>query len=737
MRYTTVLLLAFSIALPCSAGAATVTWTGGGDGTTWEDADNWDTPAVPGVGDDVVINPVGAVTISLSTITEINSLTLDGSATLVVTAILGLNATSSIGPDAELQWGGLMGGTGPLNNAGTLTANGMFFSSIPFPVHNTGLLQVQSSLIIGNGSTNSGVIDIQIDRNIAGTFTNTGTLRKTVGVGMSQVHGLDNQGGTLDVQMGILEVQGTFHNTVVAVGSSCILRWRNLGTHILSGSLTGTNDGVVNLDGTVDVAASGAMFNILGPSFYVRASTIQGSGTLTNQGEFRFEQANNISLQTHLVNDGTITQGNGYLNIETGASVVNNGTFDVSLGINATAAPFGTFINAATGLLRYSTGFIAQIFVPVTNMGTIEVTDGELRFLGDLDHQAGAVMQGTGIVMLPSANLTMAGDVSPGLSPGILSIEGGFGYTMETDAVLDIEIGGTTLGTEYDQVVVNGTVTLGGTLRVNLLPSYVPSIGDTFVFMSTSLGVLGTFDTVAFPPGITFTQQANAMQLIYEVTGIHQLDLTANLAGPYNSGSMGTALNAAGLLPLIDPYGLGDSVPDFSGPRADVVDWVKVELRDDPQVPEANPARMEAALLKADGSIVDVDGTSPLLMAQVGSGDYHIVLSHRNHLRVASRDPQALGPDVIPHTYNFSTAGVQALGANAMTEIASGVWALWGGDDDGNGFITAFDFLNGWLPKNGGSPSYDPADFNLDAQFTAFDFLTVWLAANGQSAQMP
>ena len=723
-------------AMSLTAQAATVTWTGGGDGTTWEDADNWDTPVVPGVGDDVVIDPVGAVTISLSTITEINSLTLDGSATLVFTTVLTLNSACSIGPNAELQLGGIMLGTGPLNNAGTLTSNGIT-STVGFPVHNTGLIQVQSSLNIGNGSTNSGLIDIQFG-NISGAFTNTGTLRKTAGVGLSQVHGLDNQGGALDVQMGTLEVAGTFHNTVVAVGSSSILQWRNVGTHTLSGSLTGTNDGVINLGGTVDVAASGTTFNILGPSFYVRAHTIQGAGTVTNQGEISLDQIDDISLQTHLVNDGTITQGNGYLNIETGATVVNNGTFDVSLGIDATASPSGTFINAATGLLRYSRGFIAQIFVPVTNMGTIEVTNGELRFLGDLDHQAGAVMQGTDTIMLPApSDLTMAGQVAPGLSPGILSIEGGFGYTMETDAVLDIEIGGTTLGTEYDQVVVNGTVTLGGTLQVNLLPTYKPTIGDTFVLMVTSLSILGSFDTIAFPSGITFTQQPDPKQLIYEVTAIHELDLTVNLAGPYNGGTMGTGLNAAGLLPLTDPYGLGEAVPDFSGPRADVVDWVKVELRDDPQVPEADPARMEAALLKSDGSIVDVDGTSPLRMAQVGSGDYHIVLSHRNHLRVASRNAQALGPGVTPHAYNFSSAADQAFGANAMTEIASGVWALWGGDDDGNGVITAFDFLNGWLPNNGGTPSYDPADFNMDAQFTAFDFLNVWLAANGQSAQVP
>jgi len=44
--------------LPISPMAATVHWDGGGDGTSWSDPLNWDTDALPGADDDVIINVI-------------------------------------------------------------------------------------------------------------------------------------------------------------------------------------------------------------------------------------------------------------------------------------------------------------------------------------------------------------------------------------------------------------------------------------------------------------------------------------------------------------------------------------------------------------------------------------------------------------------------------------------------------------------------------------------------------
>jgi hypothetical protein len=82
---------------------------------------------------------------------------------------------------------------------------------------------------------------------------------------------------------------------------------------------------------------------------------------------------------------------------------------------------------------------------------------------------------GTGIIQGGVQNL---GRVSPGRSPGILTIQGD--YTQTADGVLDVEIGGTAAGAEYDQLRVGGTAVLDGTLNVLLVNGFTPELGDTF-----------------------------------------------------------------------------------------------------------------------------------------------------------------------------------------------------------------------------------------------------------------
>ena len=45
---------------------------------------------------------------------------------------------------------------------------------------------------------------------------------------------------------------------------------------------------------------------------------------------------------------------------------------------------------------------------------------------------------------------------------------------------LNIEIGGTTAGTDYDQLVVTGQATLDGTLNVRLVNGFMPNLDDRF-----------------------------------------------------------------------------------------------------------------------------------------------------------------------------------------------------------------------------------------------------------------
>jgi hypothetical protein len=61
---------------------------------------------------------------------------------------------------------------------------------------------------------------------------------------------------------------------------------------------------------------------------------------------------------------------------------------------------------------------------------------------------------------------------------GLLSISGN--YTQTAAGVLDLGVGGANAGTDFDQLAVGGTATLGGTLNVSLINGFEPVPGDTF-----------------------------------------------------------------------------------------------------------------------------------------------------------------------------------------------------------------------------------------------------------------
>lgn len=101
-------------------------------------------------------------------------------------------------------------------------------------------------------------------------------------------------------------------------------------------------------------------------------------------------------------------------------------------------------------------------------------------------------------------------------------------------------------------------------------------------------------------------------------------------------------LRSAGLLPTVDPYGLGTTVAPtvlaVTGNNA-VVDWVHVDLRIHPE--NSGAVASAAGLLQRDGDIVAADGSSALGF-NAPPGNYHVVVKHRNHLAVMSAAPVTL-----------------------------------------------------------------------------------------------
>jgi hypothetical protein len=119
-----------------------------------------------------------------------------------------------------------------------------------------------------------------------------------------------------------------------------------------------------------------------------------------------------------------------------------------------------------------------------------------------------------------------------------------------------MEIGGTTLGTQYDHITASGSLGVGGALKVSLINGFVPAAGQSFDLLDFGTGSLsGTFSSIVLPT-LAAGLQWNASQLY--ATGA----ISVNLLGDYNGngvvdaadyvvyratlGTSGTALAADG-----------------------------------------------------------------------------------------------------------------------------------------------------------------------------------------------
>jgi hypothetical protein len=91
-------------------------------------------------------------------------------------------------------------------------------------------------------------------------------------------------------------------------------------------------------------------------------------------------------------------------------------------------------------------------------------------------------------------SLTQSGGVfQPGNSPGCPTVNGNYG--LGANGMLMMEANGGIACSEYDQLIVNGTVTLAGSLDFVRAPAFIPSVGDQFTIINNDLTdpVTGTF----------------------------------------------------------------------------------------------------------------------------------------------------------------------------------------------------------------------------------------------------
>jgi hypothetical protein len=162
---------------------------------------------------------------------------------------------------------------------------------------------------------------------------------------------------------------------------------------------------------------------------------------------------------------------------------------------------------------------------PVTNNTGANITAiGNVTFNDLVDGPGGFFGPGT---------ITFNGGMSPGASPAEVTFEGDAVFGLAN--TLFIEVGGTTSGSQFDQINSLGTISLGGTLDVDLISGFMPGLGDSFEILTAAGGISGTFDTELLP---TLTGNL-VLDVVY---GANSVSLVAVLPGDYNfDGSVDAA----------------------------------------------------------------------------------------------------------------------------------------------------------------------------------------------------
>jgi hypothetical protein len=202
----------------------------------------------------------------------------------------------------------------------------------------------------------------------------------------------------------------------------------------------------------------------------------------TNTSSGRIEAAIGsqvIYSQGLAANDGMIAL--------TGGAFDNNNRALSNTGIINGYGSFRTGGLTSTGKLNVGEGNL-DVLGNVVNNGTIGIQGGRSAyFFGNVSGSGSYTGLGTP---------TFLAAVSPGNSPASVSFGGGADLT--STSTLNIELGGTTPGTQYDQLLVTDQLTIGGALQVLLINGFTPAAGNSFNLLDWG-SLAGTFSSIGLP----------------------------------------------------------------------------------------------------------------------------------------------------------------------------------------------------------------------------------------------
>jgi hypothetical protein len=449
-----------------------VNWNLRGDGD-FNNPDNWSDTAdgshhVPGPSDNAIISDPG-FNVTLSADAEVKTLSSNAQLTLPGNTL----TIDGVGLDSSLNNLILQNGATVKVNARTLFLNG------GGDVSGTLDAEVGATIVFNKDAFN---VNAGTVWNFAGQYTFLTTINLTTNLTAPANFEMDS--GSLVIPANdTLTVPGTFAWTGgvingpgnVLVQNGAALNIFGDGNKDLNNAVTLTNQGTASWTGlgTPRVLGS-AVFN----------NDVQGTFTVANTNDVVL--ASTISSPGTIDNAGMWIQNSGFVSTQTtiGAYFNNTGTVQVNQGqlVLEGGAATGTFTATANASLIFAGGsYTLDPGADLSSAGIVQVASGALEVNAAVSVRSLAVLSGGTLQIDSNGMVNVSGD-----------------YALQANGHLVVQLGGTTPGAGYGQLTVAGTANLAGSLLVEDVNVYLPTLGNSFAVLT--FGALnGSFSNVNVP----------------------------------------------------------------------------------------------------------------------------------------------------------------------------------------------------------------------------------------------
>ncbi len=292
----------------------------------------------------------------------------------------------------------------------------------------------------------------------------------------------------------------------------------------IDGQLTWDDPSTLGGGGTID-AYGGIVIGVNGPVGSAQV-TLDGN-TLNNHGTATWESGSVFFANGAVFNNpvGATFQdlgqgkyfgssdGNG--DFAPAPSVFNNAGAYVKTGTGRGAVQT-TFNNSGTVAVQAGE---LDLSGPTANAGDVQISGGSALSLNEYTQTAGATNLSGGtlsgeVITLSGGALTGFGTINASVANGGEVVPGGMGgagnltvngnYTQTAAGALDIDLAGTTAGSQYSRLAVSGIPSLGGAINVALIDGFEPVLHDAFEVLTfaSSSGNFGIYNGLVLGSGL-------------------------------------------------------------------------------------------------------------------------------------------------------------------------------------------------------------------------------------------